>query len=143
MDNTKILNEINKIKKDYLLEVKSYTTIGKLANNSGTIITTDKKVYNYSIFYNEKEINDENINSYIKEITTLNENEYNKLINFINEENILNKQFTEIEIEDSGFIISIKLNNQERVIKNCVSFDTKNPKIYDKILILLKETLGQ
>ena len=141
MDNKDILNKIEELKTNYLLEINSWTTIGDLANKSGTIITTEKKVYSYTIFFKSEIKLPINVNSFIEEYPPLTDYQYNQLINFIKEENLLDKTFEEENIKDAGFTIAIKQNGKERIINNCISLDEKNPKIYEKLLIFIKNNL--
>ena len=141
MDNKDILNKIEELKTNYLLEINSWTTIGDLANKSGTIITTEKKVYSYTIFFKSEIKLPINVNSFIKEYPPLTDYQYNQLLNFIKEENLLDKTFEEENIKDAGFTIAIKQNEKERIINNCISLDEKNPKIYEKLLIFIKNNL--
>lgn len=141
MDNKDILNKIEELKTNYLLEINSWTTIGDLANKSGTIITTEKKVYSYTIFFKSEIKLPINVNSFIKEYPPLTDYQYNQLLNFIKEENLLDKIFEEENIKDAGFTIAIKQNEKERIINNCISLDEKNPKIYEKLLIFIKNNL--
>lgn len=142
MDNTKIINEIKELKKDFLLEINSWTTLGELANNSGTIILPDKRIYSYSIFFNDQNNLPQNIHSYIKEFPTLTDNQYGLVLKFIEEENLLDANFDQKKFEEAGFTISVKLNGKEKTINNCVSFDKKNPKIYDKLLTFIENNLN-
>lgn len=141
MDNKDILNKIEELKTNYLLEINSWTTIGDLANKSGTIITTEKKVYSYTIFFKSEIKLPINVNSFIEEYPPLTDYQYNQLLNFIKEENLLDKTFEEENIKDAGFTIAIKQNEKERIINNCISLDEKNPKIYEKLLIFIKNNL--
>ena len=141
MDNKDILNKIEELKTNYLLEINSWTTIGDLANKSGTIITTEKKVYSYTIFFKSEIKLQINVNSFIEEYPPLTDYQYNQLLNFIKEENLLDKTFEEENIKDAGFTIAIKQNEKERIINNCISLDEKNPKIYEKLLIFIKNNL--
>ncbi|MBO5138272.1 MAG: hypothetical protein J6B89_01360 [Bacilli bacterium] len=142
MNNENIIRQIETVKRNYLLEINSWTTIGALANKSGTIITNDKRVYNYTLFYNEEKASKENAHSYFEEVYELNPNQYQTFINFINEENLINQPYEKTDLQQAGFNIYININNNEKIIENCISFDPNNPKIYDKLLLLIRNTLN-
>ena len=129
---------IAKIRKNLLIEVKSWGG-GRLGTSySGTIITQNKEVYSYShSFLNlTGEFQEEWSISKQKNLSAM---QYDKIINFLETE-VVNKEFIDNMIFDAGFDVIVNYKNVYKQIKNNKGHGD-NLGLYDKAEQLIKDLL--
>ena len=130
---------VDKLKENSILGVEVKANLSVSPGISGTIITKDKKVYVYSLYYHmtpfieKNNIPLENI-TLIKELT---DDEYNKILKFIQEE-IISKGYECRPQRDSSSIVFGSSKSKLFYYPNCYDINT-NENLYDKTIKLIEE----
>lgn len=122
--------KLNSLKETSILEISNWWGLHN-PGTSGTIISKDKKIYHYTIYYRETNFLKENNIPLetISEGRTLTEEEYKSVINFI-EENIIGKTFSSQRIFDAGWNVHCNYKNQVFNIHNNKGFNEEKG-LYD------------
>ena len=131
----KYREELDELKKDAIIDVSSWGAGGFC----GTFITKKKELYTYEFISLNLTGKDEK--NYILKNRDLNDDEYNKVTSFIENE-ILNKNFKNQMLFDTGFNVTINYKGVEKTIENDVELDgDSDSKIYNKAEKLMNELL--
>ncbi len=122
--------KLKKLQENSLLEVSNWWGL-RNPGTSGTIITQDKMLYHYTIYYRESSfLTDNNIPlESLSKGRKITEEEYSKVIEFI-ENNIVGKNIEPHRIFDAGFYVRGHFNNKPFNIVNDKGYK-ENPGIYD------------
>ncbi len=131
---SKYRERMEKILDKALLDVYCVWGNGAIPGCSGTIVTSDKKIYKYAGYNHRYAIFQKND---IIETKELNEQEYAQIVNFIENE-ILNKEYEDYMIYDVSFIVKVNYNGVTKKIENNTEHETKSG-IYDIATKLLQE----
>ena len=91
------------LRKNLLVELSSWAGLSPTPGTSGTIITTDHKIYYYHSY---RILKDNTIDESLSEGILINDEDYQKIEKYI--EDHLNKDFEYIKIFDAGFTIRTK-----------------------------------
>ncbi len=129
--------KLNLLKETSILEISNWWGLHN-PGTSGTIISQDKKIYHYNIYYRETNFLKENNIPLetISEGKKLTEEEYESVIKFI-KENIVGKSFTSQRIYDAGWNVCSHHKGQVFNIHNNKGFGEEKG-LYD----LTKEFLS-
>ena len=113
-----------KLRLNKFLEIRSWAGLSPMPGTTGIIITNDKKIYYYHKYHHIPEnLKDKIKLEDISEGRIIDEDIYLKLVNYL-EENVIGKEFEEINIRDAGVSISGNINNNRFNINN--HFDIYN-----------------
>ena len=124
--------ELNKIRKNSIIEISSWGGLSLTPGTSGTIITKDYYVYRYHQYHRVPTYLEDKIPlEYLSKPIKLNDKTINNINKFI-EENILNKEFEEVFILDASFHLTIKHNNQTITINNYPNLNSKLNRIIER-----------
>lgn len=134
--------KLKSIRENCILEISHWLGL-RNPGTSGTIITKDKKIYHYTIYYSEFQFLKENNipKESISKGKTITEKDYSKIIKFI-EENIIGKEFQNKNIYDAGWNVSGNYNNYSFNISNNKGFQDEKG-IYDLTKELLDTIKGE
>ncbi|MGN1370804.1 MAG: hypothetical protein ACI4XM_00780 [Candidatus Coprovivens sp.] len=134
--------KIEKLKETSILEISNWWGLHN-PGKSGTIISQDKKIYHYTIYYRETPfLKEHNIPlESLSKGRKITEKEYNKIIEFI-EKNIIDKEFTSNSIFDAGWNVKGHYNNHEFNIPNNIGFNNEKG-LYDITKELLDTIKGE
>lgn len=134
--------KLKKLKENSLLEISNWWGLGN-AGSSGTIISEDKKIYHYTIYYRETGfLKEHNIPlESISEGRTITKEEYERIIKFI-EDNIIDKTFTSDRIFDAGWNVCGHYNGYQFNIPNNKGFG-EDKGLYDITKELLNTIKGE
>ena len=103
--------KLEKLRLNKFLEIRSWAGLSPMPGTTGIIITNDKKIYYYHKYHRIPEnLKDKIKLEDISEGRIIDEDIYLKLVNYL-EENIIGKEFEEINIRDAGVSISGTINN--------------------------------
>ena len=131
--------KLDKLKENSILGVEVKANLSISPGISGTIITKDKKVYVYSLYYRMTLFMEKN-NIPLEDITLIKEltdEEYDKLISFIKEE-IFNKEYVCRPLRDSSSAVFGSSENKLFYYPNCYDINTKE-NLYDKTKKIIEE----
>ncbi len=131
--------KLDKLKENSILGVEVKANLSISPGISGTIITKDKKVYVYSLYYRMTLFMEKN-NIPLEDITLIKEltdEEYDKLISFIKEE-IFNKEYVCRPLRDSSSAVFGSSENKFFYYPNCYDINTKE-NLYDKTRKIIEE----
>ena len=116
--------KLESLRLDKILEISSWAGLSPMPGTEGIIITKDKTLYYYHKYHHVPEnLKDKISLEGISEGKTIDDNIYSKLVNYL-EENIIGKEFDNINIRDARVSISGTLNNNSFNINN--HFDVYN-----------------
>ena len=116
--------KLEKLRQNKFLEISSWAGLSPTPGSHGIIITKDKKIYYYHKYHRIPDSLKDKIKlEEISEGRLIDEDIYLKLVNYL-EENVIGKEFEEINIRDAGVNISGTLNNNSFNIYN--HFDIYN-----------------
>ena len=134
--------KLTSLRNDSLLEISNWWGHHN-PGRSGTIISRDKKIYHYTIYYRETSfLTDNNIPlESLSKGHKLTEEEYQKIIKFI-EDNIVGKKFESKRIFDAGWQVSGHYNGYSFNIPNCKGFGEEEC-LYDNTKKLLNTIKGE
>lgn len=133
--------KLEQLRKSALLEIYNRWGLGEPGYN-GTIITKDKKIYNYYSYIRPNKILIDNglpLEQLSKGRLLTNE-KYNKIIHFIERE-IKNKQFDSLMIRDVTYIVRCNYNSKIYNLPNCIDTLTKE-ELYPKVKKIIDEIEG-
>lgn len=128
-ENSIVKSQLKEKRENLLFEISSWWG-GNYPGYSGTIITIDKKLYNYQ----EEHSFDENTNKPINFFTqgnSLNDEDYSQIIKFI-EQKIVPIEYKYQRIYDAGFSILVHYNGINYCIEN-------NTELYQEAKSLIKK----
>ena len=131
--------KLDKLKEKSILGVEVKANLSISPGISGTIITKDKRVYVYSLYYHMTPFMEKN-NIPLEDITLirkLTDEEYDKLISFIKEE-IVNKEYVCRPLRDSSSSVFGSSENKLFYYPNCYDINT-NENLYDKTKNIIEE----
>ena len=124
-----ITEQVKELDSQYILKVSHWNGL-HYPNTGGLILTRNKELYSYSIYYNRYPTNmKEEEANYLTKLVTLNDQDFNTVIDFI--ESHLLKAETGYTIMDASMNIDIKYNGINKTIEN-------NEEEYNNINSLLK-----
>lgn len=110
--------KLEKLRLNKFLEIRSWAGLSPMPGTTGIIITNDKKIYYYHKYHHVPEnLKDKIKLEDISEGRIIDEDIYLKLVNYL-EENIIGKEFEEINIRDAGVSISGTINNNSFNVHN-------------------------
>ena len=130
---------VDKLKENSILGVEVKANLSISPGKSGTIITKDKKVYVYSLYYHMTPFMEKN-NIPLEDITLIKEltdEEYDKIISFIKEE-IVNKEYVCRPQRDSCDAVFGRNESKLFYYPNCYDVNT-NESLYEKARKLIEE----
>ena len=131
--------KLDKLKENSILGVEDKANLSISPGISGTIITKDKKVYVYSLYYHMTPFMEKN-NIPLEDITLIKKltaKEYDKILKFIKEE-IIKKEYVCKTLRDSSYIVFGKVGSKLFYYPNCYDINTKEA-LYDKTRKLIEE----
>ena len=130
---------LDKLKENSILGVEVKANLSISPRISGTIITKDKKVYVYSLYYHMTPFMEKN-NIPLEDITLIKEltdEEYDKIISFIKEK-IVNKEYVCRPLRDGSSAVFGSSENKLFCYPNCYDINTKE-NLYDKTKKIIEE----
>lgn len=130
-DQTEFGNKLAEIRKNAIIEVSNWGGLGKYAGSDGIIVTNDKSIYVYQIYYNFVKSKELDKNSIDKQDLT--EEEFSKIIKFIDDE-IANKELESTMMCDAGYKVKINYKGIIKEIKNNSEIYTKAKEIINSLL---------
>lgn len=114
-------NELEEIKKDYLVELESWAGLSMTPGIQSYIVANDKSLYQYhrymrkTLFIEEHNIPLEGLSK----IGTITDETYNKIIDFINNK-IIGKEFEVINMRDGRVSINGRYNGIDFKVSNYI-----------------------
>ena len=111
-------NKLEELRKNMLIEVSSWGGLSLTPGTSGLIVTQDKKVYYYHMYFRIPEnLKDKISLEDISEGKELQGSTYKKLIKYI-EEKIINVEYENKFIFDASFHIIVNYKNKKITVNN-------------------------
>ena len=111
-------NKLEELRKNMLIEVSSWGGLSLTPGTSGLIVTQDKKVYYYHMYFRVPEkLKDKISLEDISEGKELQGSTYKKLIKYI-EEKIINVEYENKFIFDASFHIIVNYKNKKITVNN-------------------------
>ncbi len=123
---------IESIRKNAIIEIRSWGGLGPTPGCSSTIITNDKKLYYYHEYYRNSQILiDNNIPQVsLSEGILISDKDYAQVITFIEQE-IVGKTFTSHHVFDASFTVRGTYKNNKYNIVNDIDYENKKG-LYNK-----------
>ena len=133
--------EVEKLKENALLHISTWWGL-KYPGYSGTIITTDKELYEY-FFYNDlvpAEFKGQKVN-YITKKKDLTDREFKKIKKFIEKE-IISKDYPIGRMRDVAYDVEVNYNGINKLVVNNKD-DENHDGLYDKTEKLINKLINK
>lgn len=151
-------NKINELRSTAILDINRWGGLSDRPGIYGTLVMSDGKVYNYENYHNftidADEIMQKELDGLsqeeraikirelfkgtkianIEEVCNLSKDEVDKLIEYlVKEEKVFETKYEESSILDAGYYIIVNIEGKTITIKNNVSNDETELKLYERV----------
>ena len=159
-------NKINELRNTAMLDINRWVGLSNKPGIYGTLVMSDGKVCNYENYHNftidaaekmqkeldglsqeeraikTRELFEKTKIANIEEVCNLSKNEVDKLIRYlVDEEKVFETKYEENFILDVGYYITVNIEGKTITIKNNVSNNETEPKLYERVKKYLSKVI--